>query len=260
MDDSYLIAAIKLLHSSAPDSAEKMRNMLNTEILKNYDKTKLVENHLSKKQVDSLIHQETKAVGSGFKLKKQKAKKIEELKLTTTSMISENQQIIKTDDPADDSSDNESSSAMDLLTDLTCVVCRQMDNSANNQLFECIECHQLWHQLCHSTKIPNDADQNFWICSSCKKKEGSSKSVKSYESSSSSSSSSYKHKEKEKEIEREKQEKNAEKKVEKAAKSAEKQKEKSEKRKSESSSKGSKKSKESSSSSSSRSRSSKKSS
>lgn len=242
MDDSYLITAIKLLHSSAPDSAEKMRNLLNTEILKHYDKTKLVENHLSKKQVDSLISQETKAVGSGFKLKKHKTKKIEELKLAATSLISENQQIIKTDDPAEESSDNESSSAMDLLTDLTCVVCRQMDNSANNQLFECIECHQLWHQLCHATKIPNDANQNSWTCTTCKKKDGSSKSVKSYESSESSSSSSYKHKEKDKEIEREK--------------------EKMEKRKSESSSKSSKKSKESSSSksSSSRSRSSKKSS
>ncbi|XP_070507541.1 integrator complex subunit 12-like [Chironomus tepperi] len=256
MDDSYITAAIKLLHSSAPDSAEKMRTLLNTEILKHYDKTKLVENHLSKKQVDSLISQETKAVGSGFKLKKHKTKKIEELKLPTTSLISENQQIIKTDDPAEDSSDNESSSAMDLLTDLTCVVCRQMDNSANNQLFECIECHQLWHQLCHSTKIPNDADQNSWTCSTCKKKEGSSKSIKSYESSESSSSSSYKHKEKEKEkvIEKEREK-------EKKEKEKDKQKEKSEKRKSDSSSKStSKKSKESSSSSSSRSRSSKKSS
>ncbi|CAG9806871.1 unnamed protein product [Chironomus riparius] len=247
MDDSYLIAAIKLLHSSAPDSAEKMRNMLNTEILKHYDKTKLVENHLSKKQVDTLISQETKAVGSGFKLKKHKTKKIEELKLATTSLIGDNQQIIKTNDQDEESSGNESSSAMDLLTDLTCIVCRQMDSSANNQLFECIECHQLWHQQCHSTKIPNEADQNSWVCSTCKKKEGSSKSVKSYESSESSSSSSYKHKEKAKEIERKKSE-------------SDKQKAKSDKRKSDSSSKGSKKSKESSSSSSSRSRSSKKSS
>lgn len=245
MDESYLITAIKLLHSSAPDSAEKMRSMLNTEILKHYDKTKLVENHLSKKQIDSLITQENKAVGSGFK-RKHKSKKIEEAKLATAPVISENQIIKTRDDDLESSSDN-SSAAMDLLTDLTCVVCRQMDNSANNQLFECIECHQLWHQLCHTTKIPSETNQNTWICSSCnknKKKEVPAKPSKTYESSSSSSSSHHKEKKREKE---EKEEKPAEKKKSEGSSS--------------SSSKSQKKPKESSSSSSSsRSRSSKKSS
>lgn len=135
--------------------------------------------------------------------------------------------------------EDDDSSAMDLLNDITCVLCRQMDNPSNNQLFECIVCHQLFHQFCHATKIPNDACQTSWTCSTCiGKKEGSS--TKSNESSSSSpNSSSYKHKEKSK---------------------SSTEKKKDEKRSSSSSSKSQKKSKESSSSSSSRSRSSKKSS
>lgn len=37
--DPYIVTALKLLHSSAPDSAEKMRLMLDNEILKVSDKS-----------------------------------------------------------------------------------------------------------------------------------------------------------------------------------------------------------------------------
>jgi hypothetical protein len=98
----------------------------------------------------------------------------------------------------DDDSDSESAgseSAMNDLLDLNCFTCGQMDSPANNKLFECITCNQLYHQQCHSPKISNETDLNSWVCSTCKgKKEGSQqgsvKSTKSYESSSSSSSSS----------------------------------------------------------------------
>lgn len=38
--DPYIVTALKLLHSSASDSAEKMRAMLDSEISKNHDKSK----------------------------------------------------------------------------------------------------------------------------------------------------------------------------------------------------------------------------
>lgn len=248
--DSYLSTAIKLLHSSSPDSAEKMRNILEAEILKHFDKSQTLSSKLTKKQMSDLLHQESKAVGSGFKLKRHKNKKLEDVKLPQTPLINENHQIIKVHDDDESSDDDENAStsaAIDLLDDLTCKVCRQMENTANNPLFECIECNQLYHSLCHSTKIPSDTSS--WICSTCKAKkdkEGSSKSTKSYDSSASSSSSmSQKNKEKEKEKE----------KVKEKEKSSEKKK--SESRESSSSS-SKKDKKESSSSSSSRSRSSKK--
>lgn len=117
-------------------------------------------------------------------------KKPEEMKVVR----SKSPEVIPTHDESDSESAG-SESAMNDLLDLNCVSCKQMDSSANNQLYECFQCHQLYHQLCHVPKISNDTNLNSWICSSCKgKKEGSqpssSKSVKSYESSSSSSSSS----------------------------------------------------------------------
>lgn len=37
--DPYIIKALKLLHSAAPDSAEKMRLMLDNEISKTHEKS-----------------------------------------------------------------------------------------------------------------------------------------------------------------------------------------------------------------------------
>lgn len=179
--DPYLASALKLLHSSAPDSAEKLRTMLDNEISKNFDKSKLISNLLTKKQ----LNDEKNAPGSGFK--RQKPKKPEEVKIVRAATP----EVIP--NPDDDCSADSDTELMD-ITELTCVTCRNMDNSANNQLFECIECHLLHHQLCHIPKIINDTNLTSWICSSCKgkkeKEDSTTKSTKSYDESSNSSSSS----------------------------------------------------------------------
>lgn len=188
--DPYLVTAVKLLHSSAPDSAEKLRIMLDNEISKNHDKSKLISSLLTKKQLSD----EKSAPGSGFK--KHKPKKAEEVKMFRAPTPDPDPEIIPTEVIDDDDSSTEKKSEIDDemdYSDFTCVTCRQIDSSANNQLFECIECHLLHHQLCHIPKISNESNIGTWICSSCKGKketEGSSKSAKSYESSSSSSSNS----------------------------------------------------------------------
>lgn len=175
--DPYLSAALKLLHSSAPDSAEKLRQMLDAEIKKSHDdKSKLISNSLTKKQLSD----EKNAPGSGFK--KQKPKKAEETKVTSAQPPAE---AITVNEDDDDNSSH--SSAMDDLMDLTCVICRQMDNTPNNQLYECTDCHNLYHQLCHDPKITKESLTS-WICSTCKSKKGSKSSR--YDSPSSSSSSS----------------------------------------------------------------------
>ena len=186
--DPYLVTAIKLLHSSASDSAEKLRMMLDNEISKNHDKSKLITSLLTKKQ----LQDEKSAPGSGFK--KHKVKKAEEVKLSVRVPTPDPEVIIPIIDDEDSSTEKKSEidDEMD-YSDFTCVTCRQIDSSANNQLFECIDCHLLHHQLCHIPKISNETNIGTWICSSCKgkkEKEGSSKSTKSYESSSSSSSNS----------------------------------------------------------------------
>jgi integrator complex subunit 12 len=201
--EAYLSSAVKLLHSSAPDSAEKLRKILEAEMLKNCNKS--LSEKLTKKQMTDLLNQESKAVGSGFKLKKHKTKKIEDLKVATTPVINETQQQIIDNQSTSEDEDASSSAAM-LLDDLTCQICRQMENTAGNPLLECTDCNQLYHSLCHSTKIPTSFDTSLFVCTICKSKkdkEGSSKSTKSYDSSASSASSS-KDKEKEKVKEKEK--------------------------------------------------------
>uniref|UniRef100_H3DL00 Integrator complex subunit 12 n=1 Tax=Tetraodon nigroviridis TaxID=99883 RepID=H3DL00_TETNG len=53
---------------------------------------------------------------------------------------------------------------------LACVVCRQMTVSMGNQLVECQECHNLYHQDCHKPQV-TDKDVNdprlVWYCARC---------------------------------------------------------------------------------------------
>ncbi|XP_035280874.1 integrator complex subunit 12-like [Anguilla anguilla] len=53
---------------------------------------------------------------------------------------------------------------------LACVVCRQMTVTSGNQLVECQECHNLYHQECHKPQV-TDKDVNdprlVWYCARC---------------------------------------------------------------------------------------------
>ncbi|XP_064634846.1 integrator complex subunit 12-like [Lineus longissimus] len=78
--------------------------------------------------------------------------------------------------PEDDSSssDDLGMDADDFAVDMgiACVVCRQFDSSAANQLVECQECHSLYHQQCHKPNVSSQDvnDPRFvWYCSKCQK-------------------------------------------------------------------------------------------
>ncbi|PKU36914.1 integrator complex subunit 12 [Limosa lapponica baueri] len=53
---------------------------------------------------------------------------------------------------------------------LACVVCRQMTVTSGNQLVECQECHNLYHQDCHKPQV-TDKEVNdprlVWYCARC---------------------------------------------------------------------------------------------
>ncbi|ESO95377.1 hypothetical protein LOTGIDRAFT_116799, partial [Lottia gigantea] len=56
---------------------------------------------------------------------------------------------------------------------ISCVVCRQFDVSSKNQLVECQECHNLYHQECHRPPVLDQdvTDPRFvWYCYRCAKK------------------------------------------------------------------------------------------
>ncbi|XP_072015427.1 integrator complex subunit 12-like [Amphiura filiformis] len=71
---------------------------------------------------------------------------------------------------------------------LACVMCKKMDVSAGNNLIECQECHNLYHQQCHKPAA-TDADPNdprlVWYCARCARnmKRQASKKPKSLPSS-----------------------------------------------------------------------------
>ncbi|PIK54766.1 putative integrator complex subunit 12-like [Apostichopus japonicus] len=71
---------------------------------------------------------------------------------------------------------------------LACVVCKKMDVSAKNQLIECQECHNLYHQFCHKpAAVDTDANDPrlVWYCAKCQRNMRKSVDKKPLKSSSS---------------------------------------------------------------------------
>ena len=55
---------------------------------------------------------------------------------------------------------------------LACSVCKQIDFQSGNQLVECQDCHNLYHQECHKPPVTeqNVSDPRFvWYCAKCTK-------------------------------------------------------------------------------------------
>ncbi|XP_075056961.1 integrator complex subunit 12 [Mixophyes fleayi] len=79
---------------------------------------------------------------------------------------------ISKDIPIPDLSNFDETSADDFAMEmgLACVVCRQMTVFSGNQLVECQECHNLYHQDCHKPQV-TDKDVNdprlVWYCARC---------------------------------------------------------------------------------------------
>ncbi|XP_077978666.1 integrator complex subunit 12-like isoform X1 [Glandiceps talaboti] len=103
-------------------------------------------------------------------------------------LVDEDDSTEKTEDSTTDADDF----AMEM--GLACVLCRQLDVSSGNQLVECQECHNLYHQKCHKPTL-SDADVNdprvVWYCNRCSrnmKKMASKQKSKSSMSSSSKDS------------------------------------------------------------------------
>ncbi|TRY75950.1 hypothetical protein DNTS_033506 [Danionella cerebrum] len=74
--------------------------------------------------------------------------------------------------PIPDLADIDATNADDFAMEmgLACVVCRQMTVTSGNQLVECQECHNLYHQDCHKPQV-TDKEVNdprlVWYCARC---------------------------------------------------------------------------------------------
>jgi integrator complex subunit 12 len=184
--------ALKLLHSSKTDSAEKLRNALDELIKQKFGSSKMLINVLSKKH----LAEEVKSSGSNLKpkpLSGQKKLTTGGLQMATGSPILEGISVTSSQSPTILSDLDQ---VQEELMELLCCVCRRMDNSAKNCLVECHgECHSLYHQECHKPPI-SDSDANNtdpehnWYCSTCRNKDALIEIDSSNESPSKSSTSS----------------------------------------------------------------------
>ncbi|XP_041431383.1 integrator complex subunit 12 isoform X1 [Xenopus laevis] len=200
--DPVFLKALGYLHSKSKDSAEKLKALLDESLCKGNDSVyrpqpKEVE---QPKAMLSKVKPETKASSStpsssilskplaSEKVKKEAEKRTaDKMKVEINDImdIPKKPRIEKTearsspvtvqlskDLPVPDLSSFEETSADDFAMEmgLACVVCRQMTVFSGNQLVECQECHNLYHQDCHRPQV-TDKDVNdprlVWYCARC---------------------------------------------------------------------------------------------
>ncbi|XP_043917241.1 integrator complex subunit 12 isoform X2 [Protopterus annectens] len=200
--DPIFLKALGYLHSKSKDSAEKLKALLDESLARGNDFTSRPpqkEPELPKVPVAkaSSIKQESKpptlsnnnGKAAGTEKVKKEAEKRPAEKLKTESPEGvEPQKKLKLDKPENQSSpitvqtnkdlpisdlsNFEETSAEDFAMEmgLACVVCRQMMVTSGNQLVECQECHNLYHQECHKPQV-TDKDVNdprlVWYCARC---------------------------------------------------------------------------------------------
>ncbi|NXO05180.1 INT12 protein, partial [Rhinopomastus cyanomelas] len=202
--DPIFLKALGFLHSKSKDSAEKLKALLDESLARGTDSSyrpsqKEVEQPKVSVTKPISSKQEPKAASSlppgnnngktaaSEKVKKETEKRSDKIKGDTTEGADttkkprlEKQEArsspvtVQTskDLSMPDLSSFEETSADDFAMEmgLACVVCRQMTVTSGNQLVECQECHNLYHQDCHKPQV-TDKEVNdprlVWYCARC---------------------------------------------------------------------------------------------
>ncbi|XP_077461125.1 integrator complex subunit 12 isoform X2 [Stigmatopora argus] len=197
--DPIFLKGLSYLHSKSKDSAEKLKALLDESLSRGSDTSyRLVQKDLEVKGSVSKLSfskQDSKSSSSSSSILSSKSSS-EKSKKDTDRRPSEKIRVELGDvDPPkklrlekqDRSSPVTVQTSKDLLPNindydetnadvfamemgLACVVCRQMTVSMGNQLVECQECHNLYHQDCHKPQV-TDKEVNdprlVWYCARC---------------------------------------------------------------------------------------------
>ncbi|XP_078065454.1 integrator complex subunit 12 isoform X2 [Mustelus asterias] len=201
--DPLFLKALGYLHSKSKDSAEKLKALLDETLARGSDSSfrqtpKEVETpKVTTSSKSSSTKQESKATSSlssgnngkpssSEKIKKEAEKRpAEKIKLDSLEGVDPQKKarLEKTENrsspitvqsskelPMPDLPGFESAEDFAMEMGLACVVCRQMTVTSGNQLVECQECHNLYHQDCHKPQV-TDKDVNdprlVWYCARC---------------------------------------------------------------------------------------------
>ncbi|XP_004866307.1 integrator complex subunit 12 [Heterocephalus glaber] len=203
--DPIFLKALGFLHSKSKDSAEKLKALLDESLARGSDSSyRPAQKDVEPPKISSTksisIKQEPKTSSSlppannnGKVLPTEKAKKEAEKRpadkmktdITEGADIPKKPRLEKPETRSSpitvqtskdlamtDLSSFEETSADDFAMEmgLACVVCRQMTVASGNQLVECQECHNLYHQDCHKPQV-TDKEVNdprlVWYCARC---------------------------------------------------------------------------------------------
>lgn len=170
--DPAIKSALSHLHSTQVSSASEIRILLDGFIKKQLgSSSRMLINRLSKKQ---LAEEETApgvVASVPEPLEIMDSPPHEEKMMDPEPEVEEVTECLNLieDEPAPEPEDIEMNED---FNDLNCVVCDSMMYSATNGLKECLECHSLYHQQCHTPKIEDDSmkEDKSWICTNCKEK------------------------------------------------------------------------------------------
>ncbi|KAM4809333.1 integrator complex subunit 12 [Rhinophrynus dorsalis] len=198
--DPVFLKALGYLHSKSKDSAEKLKTLLDESLCKGIDsvyrppqkeieqpkvtlsKPKPEVKSASSTPASSILSKPLPPEKIKEKAEKRSAEKVEVIDLVDLPKkprlekpVSRSSPITiqkPKDLPMQDFSSFDETSADDFAMEmgLACVVCRQMTVLSGNQLVECQECHNLYHQDCHKPQV-TDKDVNdprlVWYCTHC---------------------------------------------------------------------------------------------
>ncbi|XP_038648641.1 integrator complex subunit 12 [Scyliorhinus canicula] len=201
--DPLFLKALGYLHSKSKDSAEKLKALLDETLARGSDSTfrqtpkevetaKVVSSSKSSstkqesKVPTSLSSSNNGKSSTSEKTKKETEKRpAEKVKLDSLEGVDPQKKarLEKTENrsspitvqsskelPMPDLPGFESAEDFAMEMGLACVVCRQMTVTSGNQLVECQECHNLYHQDCHKPQV-TDKDVNdprlVWYCARC---------------------------------------------------------------------------------------------
>ncbi|KAL7889620.1 hypothetical protein AOLI_G00018780 [Acnodon oligacanthus] len=201
--DPIFLKGLGYLHSKSKDSAEKLKALLDESLARGSDsvyRTSLKEAEVTKVSVPKINKQDSKSSSSssssstssskssGSEKSKKEGEKRPAEKVRVESGdggdLPKKPRIEKPENrsspiafqpkdiPISDFSYSDETNADDFAMEmgLVCVVCRQMNVSSGNQLVECQECHNLYHQECHKPQV-TDKDVNdprlVWYCARC---------------------------------------------------------------------------------------------
>uniref|UniRef100_A0A1A8J9N9 Integrator complex subunit 12 n=1 Tax=Nothobranchius kuhntae TaxID=321403 RepID=A0A1A8J9N9_NOTKU len=200
--DPIFLKGLSYLHSKSKDSAEKLKALLDESLARGSDssyRSSQKEVEVSKASVSKLsLSKEPKSSssssgssGGSSKSSSEKGKKEGEKRSSEKARVDVSE-VDPPKKPRLEKQENRSSpitfqTSKDLLPNindydetnaddfamemgLACVVCRQMTVTMGNQLVECQECHNLYHQDCHKPQV-TDKEVNdprlVWYCARC---------------------------------------------------------------------------------------------